>query len=905
MTGAAHDHPGQAPGLGTGDGAVLQRAARRGRRRAARRADQTGAADAAPGPGQGRAGTPPVQRRAPVGQQQRVLRQLPRRGPRRRRCARALARLPRPAHAGQHADGAQRRAQFQAVLERPRRHARSADRYRGAQSHRDGLELAADHRQAHPRRRLHPRLRRRLPRGPDGGQCARRHRQLRAHADHAECALRPLPARRAQRHHRRRENRLRQIQAVRLRGLPPGRQRRRQYVPEVRRDGRLLRPARRRQRGRPGSLCHHPQCRGPACVQGAQPAQRGADRTLLPRRLGRDAGRGDRRDVQISARPRRLERRQGLHHPVPEDAEQRAPRPAMSALSALRVRLGRLALPAVGLLLAAALMFTYLRSQDYDTAGYFENVALLRQIKQLDARWELDAMKSHIGLNQSYDPLVDPLRDMSVLPRHLDALATAQRPDAAGRLRAAIAAYELALNNKAALIEAFKSHNAVLRNSLTFLPIAVDDIEGLAGPRANAPVTAAANRVLLATLIYNQTPSDEEMREARDELAKLSPLAGRLAPELRQRVEILAMHAATVLSEDAVVAGLLNRIADVPTAARIDDINNLLGVEQQRAVQQLQTYRRFLSLLATALIGLLLYAAARLVRSHAIINRVNGELRHMNEHLEGRVRERTDELVQTNARLQTEMAERKQLESLLVQSEKLASIGQLSAGLFQMLAAYEEAEASVASAEAAERIVATRARVDLAYLMQDLPVLVAESRGGMDRVGKIVQDLKDFSHVDSEQDWQWADLRVGLASTFNIVASDLRHAADIVTDYGAMPDIECLPSQLNQVFMNLMLNAAQAIGPQRGRITIRTGCRGDEVWVEIGDSGCGIPAHVLPRIFDPFFTTKAIGKGTGLGLSLSYGIVQNHHGRIDVETAAGKGSTFRVTLPVRRALVAA
>jgi len=599
----------------------------------------------------------------------------------------------------------------------------------------------------------------------------------------------------------------------------------------------------------------------------------------------------------------------------------------MSARFAARTRLGRLVLPTVGLLLAAALMFTYLRTQDYDTAAYFENVALLRQIKQLDARWELDAMKSHIGLNQSYDPLVDPLRDMSGLPQHL---AAAQRPGAGGPLRAATAAYELALNNKATLIEAFKSHNAVLRNSLTFLPSAVDDIERLAGPRANAPVTAAANRVLLATLVYNQAPSDEERREAGDELAKLSALTGGLAPELRERVDILAMHAATILREHAVVSGLLNRIADVPTAARIDDINNLLGVEQQRAVQQLQTYRRFLSLLATALIGLLLYAAARLVRSHAIINRVNGELRHMNEHLEGRVRERTDELVQTNARLQTEMAERKQLESLLVQSEKLASIGQLAAGvaheinnplaflasnfsmleqylagLFQMLAAYEEAEASVASAEAAERIVATRARVDLAYLMQDLPVLVAESRGGMDRVGKIVQDLKDFSHVDSEQDWQWADLRVGLASTFNIVASDLRHAADIVTDYGAMPDIECLPSQLNQVFMNLMLNAAQAIGPQRGRISIRTGCRGDEVWVEIGDSGCGIPAHVLPRIFDPFFTTKAIGKGTGLGLSLSYGIVQNHHGRIDVETAAGKGSTFRVTLPVRRALMAA
>jgi len=183
-------------------------------------------------------------------------------------------------------------------------------------------------------------------------------------------------------------------------------------------------------------------------------------------------------------------------------------------------RLRRLALPALGLLLAAALMYTYLRTQDYDSTGYFENVALLRQIKQLDARWELDAMKSHIGLNQNYDPLVDPLREMGVLPQHLGALAAAPPPGDAGRLRAAVAAYERALADKAALVEAFKSHNAVLRNSLTFLPTAVDDIERLAGPRADA--AAAANRVLLATLTYNQNPSDEELREAGDELAGLA-----------------------------------------------------------------------------------------------------------------------------------------------------------------------------------------------------------------------------------------------------------------------------------------------------------------------------------------------------------------------------------------------
>jgi signal transduction histidine kinase len=118
-------------------------------------------------------------------------------------------------------------------------------------------------------------------------------------------------------------------------------------------------------------------------------------------------------------------------------------------------------------------------------------------------------------------------------------------------------------------------------------------------------------------------------------------------------------------------------------------------------------------------------------------------------------------------------------------------------------------------------------------------------------------------------------------------------------------EIECLPSQLNQVFMNLMLNAAQAIGPQRGRITVRTGGEGGEIWVEIGDNGCGIAPEILPRIFDPFFSTKGIGKGTGLGLSLAYGIVADHHGRIDVQTTPGKGSTFRVTLPISQRMVEA
>jgi signal transduction histidine kinase len=118
-------------------------------------------------------------------------------------------------------------------------------------------------------------------------------------------------------------------------------------------------------------------------------------------------------------------------------------------------------------------------------------------------------------------------------------------------------------------------------------------------------------------------------------------------------------------------------------------------------------------------------------------------------------------------------------------------------------------------------------------------------------------------------------------------------------EYGDLPAIECVMSNLNQVFMNLLVNAAHAIHEQ-GVVTVRTGCAGDEVWVEIADNGEGIAPENLSHIFDPFFTTRAVGKGSGLGLSISYGIIEKHHGRIEVESELGRGTRFRIGLPVRQ-----
>ncbi len=266
----------------------------------------------------------------------------------------------------------------------------------------------------------------------------------------------------------------------------------------------------------------------------------------------------------------------------------------------------------------------------------------------------------------------------------------------------------------------------------------------------------------------------------------------------------------------------------------------------------------------------------------------------------------------------------------LVQSERLASIGQLAAGvaheinnpvgyvfsnigtleryltdLFRMLSAYEAAESQLAGLPVAAGLAALREEIELEYLKEDIPNLMTETLEGVRRVRKIVQDLKDFSRVDARPDWEWADLHRGLDSTLNIVNNEIKYKAEVQRRYGQLPEVQCLPSELNQVFMNLLVNAAHAIDKSRGTIAIRTGCEGDQVWVEIADDGCGMSPETLSRIFDPFFTTKAVGKGTGLGLSLAYGIVQKHNGRIDVTSEPGRGSCFRVALPVRHEALAA
>ncbi len=273
-----------------------------------------------------------------------------------------------------------------------------------------------------------------------------------------------------------------------------------------------------------------------------------------------------------------------------------------------------------------------------------------------------------------------------------------------------------------------------------------------------------------------------------------------------------------------------------------------------------------------------------------------------------------ERMKETNARLE-------EAQNQLLQSEKMASIGQLAAGvaheinnpigfvssnvgtlrryvegMFMLLDHYEQVDRSQLPPELRQAIEQQRVALDMDFLKEDLPQLLDESDEGLTRVKKIVQDLKDFSRVD-QSDWQDADLNAGLDSTLNVVMNEVKYKADVVKHYQAIPTVRCRAAQLNQVFMNLIVNAAHAI-TGRGVITLSTRQEGDWVCVSVQDTGSGMSEATLRRIFEPFFTTKPVGRGTGLGLSLSFSIVKKHGGRIEVESRQGEGSCFSVWIPI-------
>jgi len=337
----------------------------------------------------------------------------------------------------------------------------------------------------------------------------------------------------------------------------------------------------------------------------------------------------------------------------------------------------------------------------------------------------------------------------------------------------------------------------------------------------------------------------------------------------------------------------------------------------------------WLPILSTVMSFALVYGGHLLIRTLAAEHERRRLLEETNRDLEAKIAERTRELSTANRKLhqrhqeiEAAYQELSRAQEQLVHSEKMASLGLLVAGVAHELNnpisyVYSDLEFAQDYVERLAGLIGihetagpsnhsthphhdgqTKETTKVDATLQTLRELIASCREGAERMKKIVLDLRVFSRTD-DVGLVLADLHEGIDSTLSLLAKEYRDRIVVHREYGYLPLVECYPGQLNQVFMNLLQNAAQAIRKPPGDVWIRTELDGDWARIAIRDNGAGIAENDLTRVFDPFFTTKPVGSGTGLGLSISYGIIEKHGGKIRVTSQVGEGTEFTVELPVR------
>ena len=386
------------------------------------------------------------------------------------------------------------------------------------------------------------------------------------------------------------------------------------------------------------------------------------------------------------------------------------------------------------------------------------------------------------------------------------------------------------------------------------------------------------------------------------------------------RVDAFVKAARAVIVEHGAAAAALDRISGSRIADSLWAASDVILSENRRTVSRAERARLLLSICTLVLLAGIGYVVYRLQSSYRALNRSNAELESINNSLEERVGARTEQLTSAYDELQESQVQ-------LVQAEKMSSLGELVAGISHEINTplwylinnatilQERLDSVTELANTADTMIsAIRSGNDVKATLQkglrDMQAMLADgmkddleeagdlvkdSIEGLEDLTELAQSLKDFSRLDRAQQGQF-NVNDGMDKTLLITKNKLKNKVTVHKHFGEVPSIFCSPSQINQVFLNLITNAADAIEDQ-GEVVVRTWEADDKVHISVADSGCGIPADVMDKIRDPFFTTKEVGKGTGLGLSIVDRIVNAHHGELNIESEPGKGTVITVSLP--------
>jgi two-component system, NtrC family, sensor kinase len=571
----------------------------------------------------------------------------------------------------------------------------------------------------------------------------------------------------------------------------------------------------------------------------------------------------------------------------------------------------------IAAILVVLLAFLIWKTRAVDLDGHNQIIATLRQLKQVDAQWNIEVLKSKTGFNANYDPVAGPLALLESLESALRAktgLVWQAREGSYARLSARLDSYKSIMEKKIAVVEQFKSQNAILRNSSRFLPVAAAEVNealkqrGQDDPR-KAAMSDALNTVLTGAMNYVVTPDRATQARIEENSSRLKDGARAMSGEIVAQVDVLLRHVAAVVRQQNIGDRLLGELFALPTAAKLDELTDAYTLEHGELLTEQERYRQILIGYSALLLALLGYLGWRLLRSYRTIHRANAELKEANLKL-------------------------KESQLQLVQSEKMSALGQMVAGIAHEIntpLAYlkgtiellreqiSDLRDLVRDCHALTQMLRNKQRdpkaVRALYTkvdaqtrealetnrLDDLGMLLKDGADGIEQISEIVVNLKNFSRLDRERVAEYS-VEEGLEATL-LLARNMLRDKEVRVERQYAPDtprISCSPSQINQVFLNMISNAVQAIGDRAaGVIRLRT-LREDDatVRVEIHDNGSGIAGDVLPKIFDPFFTTKDVGQGSGMGLAICYKIVQAHGGKILVESERGIGTVFAILLPV-------
>ena len=606
----------------------------------------------------------------------------------------------------------------------------------------------------------------------------------------------------------------------------------------------------------------------------------------------------------------------------------------------------------------AVLGFLYVKGQEFSIARQQSVAEKLRDLRQLDADMDAGVLRTNVGLVGDYDPLAEAMIAMQ-------ASAEALNVDYqwAGADQALLKNVQQQVEEKTALADRFKAENAVLKNSLRYLPTVYDEVRSASEVRTAGEVSTEikehVERVFQAVLRYSlfadvgtqQTGTGtqntresieadlnalESLIEANLPVADANTKPPTVVEEQTESEALITdnasafiAHSRAVLRQSQLVSQRMAEIFAVPLVRSLNSMSALTQQSSRSTLAEGEEQRIYLLSYAAFLLLVVFYFAVRLTLSFRQVSVANKQLKEVNETLEQRVKERTVDL-------ESALQELKLSESQLVQSEKMASLGQMVAGvaheintpLAYVRSTLETIETNIVSSplrdfvDAAEQLIglmgqegssdealslqfasANQALENLGgeglVLIDEMGTLIKDGIYGADQIKELVLNLRNFSRLDKERVALF-QIEDGIDSTLMLAKNVLKNR-QVIKKYGAITPVSCSPSQINQVLLNIINNAAQATPESGGKLLIETFQDAPEwVNIRITDNGSGIDQEHLSKIFDPFFTTKEIGQGTGLGLSIVYKIVKEHGGEISANSVLGKGTAFLIRLPVQQ-----